>query len=406
MTTEYGGPHNQWLGEIQNQHRLRQMILVQSESLESLYVQCVAAHGRLSGEQTDRKHVIFRECWSSFLPEALESVGCRLVENRRVLGDLLRIRKYVVSGSAELQKLDSVFDLTARHPELSGLDAWVVHNSLNSDVVLRHFGEVVAGSESGSAYWLLLEFLWPLIHPMYQAGLKYYSIDESGAGTTETRQALFVAVFIAIFACSVPSTVLASPDQAIPAVSLHLLLKTIREQFLMMLGLLGFVMERPSGFADAGPELAAIEDDREFAKAFHAEWERALQFEDGFYGFHVVVNTGWIDIERYLRLAYSDGGAAVRVSGYRKEISWEACNYLIHQARVPANLIRILAPEQVVAEYEKAVATPYGWRRQGKANLPARTRPSIIRVEEEARIIRQVYDWVLSRWGHWKIVVE
>lgn len=336
--------------------QLRNEIMAEADCLESLFLQSLAAHARPATASPMAKSVVFPGCWIPCLPLDLEAVAERLIRDHRELGDLLRIRAHIIAGCPRLQESDSAFELESRRPGFPGLGAFVVHQSLSSDLVLAHFGDAVAGPESGSAYWLLLEFLWPLIHPMYQAGLKYYGIDESGAGTTETRQALFVAVFVAISACSMPSTVLASPDQAIPAVYLHLLLKTIREQFLMMLGLLGFVMERPSGFADVGPELAAIEDDREFAEAFHAEWERALQFEDGFYGFHVVVNTGWIDIERYLRLAYSDGGTAVQVSGYRREISWEACNYLIHQARVPANLIRILDPEQVASEYEKAVA--------------------------------------------------
>lgn len=49
---------------------------------------------------------------------------------------------------------------------------------------------------------------------------------------------------------------------------------------------------------------------------------------------------------------------------------------------------------------------PYGWRREGKANVPEGQRPGLVRVEEETRVIRQIYDWALSGWGDWRIVRE
>lgn len=47
---------------------------------------------------------------------------------------------------------------------------------------------------------------------------------------------------------------------------------------------------------------------------------------------------------------------------------------------------------------------PYGWMREGKANIQPGVRPNIIKVEDEAVVMRQIYDWVLLGWGNWKII--
>jgi len=49
---------------------------------------------------------------------------------------------------------------------------------------------------------------------------------------------------------------------------------------------------------------------------------------------------------------------------------------------------------------------PYGWRREGKANVAEGKRPGLCRVEKEARVIRQVYDWALAGRGDWWIITE
>ena len=61
---------------------------------------------------------------------------------------------------------------------------------------------------------------------------------------------------------------------------------TARE-FLNCLMTLGLVGRTPAGRPDIGPDLSTIGDDGEFAAAFHAEWERLLDFENGAYGFQV-----------------------------------------------------------------------------------------------------------------------
>jgi DNA-binding NarL/FixJ family response regulator/DNA invertase Pin-like site-specific DNA recombinase len=49
---------------------------------------------------------------------------------------------------------------------------------------------------------------------------------------------------------------------------------------------------------------------------------------------------------------------------------------------------------------------PYGWRRQGKWNLPPGQRSSLVRVEEEADVVKLIYNLFFAGWGYWKIVRE
>ena len=333
----------------------RREVMAQSEWLESLYLQSVAARPALAATHPGFDGLCFPACWLRFRPDSLKPVVDRLIDGQRVLGDILRIRDAIIATDPDLLAYDRA--LSSLNP--GSLSWWfgpiVAERGVNSDMVLKEFGKAVASPQSGAAFWLLLEFLWPVLDRIYQSGLKYYGIDQSGAGDTETRQALFAAAFTSTVTCSLATYRRLAPEQAMPVGYFHLLLGTIKEQFLRMLGILGRVQARESGYADIGPELARIEDDLEFTEAFHSEWERQLQFEDGFYGFHVMPNTGWTDMDRYLEICYRGDNAQRKAKGYRKEIPWEVTTFRIHQATVTASLVRVLNPKAAELEYRKAV---------------------------------------------------
>lgn len=369
-----------------HKHTLRNQIMANADQLEDVYLQCVAARSSAPKMHPIFDGLFFPVCFCPYMPASLNQVVNRLIQHRRVLGDIFLIRQEIVLRDKRLMSLDAVLSCTEADSPFQAFAGNIAQRGTNSDIILSRFGQSVITPGSGDAYWLLLEFLWPCIEPIYISGLKYYGIEEVGAGCSEARQALFAAVFISTIICTIPIHLLAAPEQSIPTGYFHLLLATIREQFLMMLGLLGFVEERASGYANTGRELAAISDDVEYLEAFHAEWERQLGFEDGFYNFHICPNAGWIDMRRYLELHYCGNNPQQKVKGYRREIAWEISTFMLHQAKISADLTRVLNPEYANLEYTKEIvkifspliigtATQLGnsrWKAEGReSNLQA-----------------------------------
>ena len=347
------------LGEASSQLErtaiFRRELMAESEWMEWLYLRSMEARTHLAATSPALEGLYFPGCWLEPLPESLKPVADRLLRGKRLLGDILCIQQAIIASDKELAAYEAALSSVNPNSLMWVLGPVVAERSVNTDMVLKRFGKVAASPESEPVFWLLLEFLWPFLDRIYQSALKYYGIDESGAGDTETRQALFGAVFTSTVTCSLVTYRRLAPVQAIPVGYFHFLLRTIKEQLLRMLGILGHVQARESGYADIGVDLAAIDDDAEFVEAFHGEWERQLQFEDGFYDFHVVPNAGWSEMDRYLGICYRGDNIQRKAKGYRREIAWEVMTFRIHQAKVAASMARVLSPQTADLEYRKAV---------------------------------------------------
>ncbi|MCX6343459.1 MAG: hypothetical protein NT018_00120 [Armatimonadetes bacterium] len=295
--------------------------------------------------ESDDTHTYPRylSAWIDTLPEELHGLAQEFVQGQRNSRLISQLRRELMSREPTLATLDSLsdakFGCEPDHLAQGALGLWLRRDSSQLSFA---FQKITSDEQLSACFWLLMDYFWPELLGVEQAAIHYYGIA-SDANFAHIRQALRYAAFCSLVELDPALKSRYSPRCAHNSKYPAAFLEHTAQNFLNILGMLGMVDRRDDGSADIGPDLSGIKDDLAFATAVHSEWERLLGFEHGAYGFYVEPNVAWNDALRYQLLAYDKEKVVSKADGYREEICWEICSYMLHQA---------LASMQVIISYD------------------------------------------------------
>ena len=344
------------LTDAESGDAIREILLAGMEKIEATLLPCLQHFARRDEGGPLASPSFLSGLWLPSLPDPLKREAARYMRGERRLRLLRLVREEIVSRIPKLAVFDRISRSTvAWEPDRIApgvLAAGMLRSTPLADLA---FQRVVDDPEVGACLWLMVDYLWPGLSGLAEAAVAYYGIDFRER-VSEFRMAMWHAAFQGLVQLDPAVGERYTPRYAkIEQVYTVALLECIRWNLLTNLGILGFVGRRQDGTPDIGPHLSAIEDDWQFVAAFHQEWQRLLGFEHGAYGFLVEPNIGWTDMTRYLSLCYGLGEIVPRSSGYRKEIRWEVCSYLIHRSLVAIEVLRVPAPDKVAEVYEAEI---------------------------------------------------
>lgn len=353
---------------------MRELLLSSISKIEPTYQSCIQA----SRQQKENDRILhpstFSAAWLSDLPIELHEHAERFIGGHRDIRLLIGLRTELLQ---RVPVLELVSDLVAKKlgdmSELTDTGAVAARLLHYSPFILQHFEALFDSPELTACFWLLVDFLDTELWLLEKAGMDYYGMKQECRGS-RMRTAKWLAVFTSLIEIDPSLSDRYCPRCARKISYLFALVERTRWNFLNLLGALGFVKRRANGQPDIGPDLAGISDDRMFAEVLHAEWDRLLGYEHGAYGFLVEANIGWTEMTRYLRLRYGLEEIVSKTHGYRKDVAWEVCNYLIHRSLVAPEIARSLSPDRAVEVYEEEVRDVFRPLIQAAASRVAATR--------------------------------
>lgn len=327
-----------------------QHILSNIADMEATLEKCI---GKSQMGETDgtRLYPCYQDAWINKVPERLVKHTHNFLLGQREVQAINQIRCEIMS---HMPMLDS--SSKARYNrEPSGYPPGALSLLLCQHEMLpiTLFSSITLDEQLSASFWLLLDYFRPELFLVEKSGIRYYGI--TNASPKHVRQALRYAAFCTLVELDPVLWPLYSPRCAKNSTYPNAFMEHTAWYFLTTLGIFGLVSRRNDGSADIGPDLSSIEDDELFAITMHQEWDRLLGFEHGAYGFYVSPNIAWKDAIRYQSLAYCDNKLISKTEGYRKEICWEICSYMLHQALVKIQVRISYAPDQAAKVYEDEV---------------------------------------------------